>query len=297
METVLKNAIKKQIEELKGIEFQSFIDKLYIKFYGDKFVPVKPKRDKGNDGILHGNTVLAVYSPEKYELNKFKTKIENDYEIYAENWANKYPNWQVIFNGEWTAGMVEFVEALKSDSQKVGIKHILEKIDGLNWGKRREIADDLGVDDQFLIYDILTKVIDDLLKRGDDNSTNKLENIPGKVKYIKEKIELNYSSVDIEAATDEYADCLRLFNRIKDIVQGYDDDDKGALKNKIRSGYNRFPSGNFKDKLERLTELYAERHKNDDLYKFHVKVVLIYFFEQCLIGEKTEEERNAAASS
>ena len=43
--------------------------------------------------------------------------------------------------------------------------------------------------------------------------------------------------------------------------------------------------------------LLIERFKNDDTYKFYVRVALIYFFEQCLIGEKTGEEKNAAAAS
>jgi hypothetical protein len=66
MEKVLFNAIKQQIQALKDISFQYFIDELYLKNYGDEFVPIKQKQDRGNDGILHGDTILAVYAPEKY---------------------------------------------------------------------------------------------------------------------------------------------------------------------------------------------------------------------------------------
>jgi hypothetical protein len=66
MEKVLYNAIKQQIQALKDISFQFFIDELYLKRYGDEFVPIKQKQDRGNDGILHGDTILAVYAPEEY---------------------------------------------------------------------------------------------------------------------------------------------------------------------------------------------------------------------------------------
>ena len=299
MEKVLHNAIKQQIQALKDISFQFFIDELYLKLYGDEFVPIKQKQDRGNDGILHGDTILAVYAPEKYTLRAFKKKVEEDFNSYNKNLSGKYPKWQVIFNGEWTTEMVNFVKTLKDDSQIIGINHILELINNLKWSKLKEIADYLNVDNQFFINDILAKVIEDLLKDMRKKGMDATGNVPGKATYIEEKIELNYSREDIETAVGEYEDCLVFFTLIKDIIKGYEDEDKSALKNKIRLDYNRHYVlyKDFPNTLNQLTEIYCERHKNDDIYRFYVRVVLIYFFEQCLIGKKTEEEKNAAAAS
>lgn len=299
MDKVLFTVIEQQISSLKEISFHYFIDELFIKYYGDDFIPIKQKRDRGNDGILNEDTILAIYSPEKYTLRAFKKKVEDDFESYTKNLSGKYPKWQVIFNGKFTNDMVQFVKSLKNDAQIISIEHILELIKNLGWGKQKEIADYLKIDNQFLIYDILAKVINDLMKDKNKKRIEDIENVPDKATYIEEKIELNYSIDDIETAVNEYEDSLLFFTIIKDIIKGYDDEDKKVLKNKISIDYNNnfLRCNDFKNTLNQLTEIYSERYKNDDIYKFYVRVALIYFFEQCLIGEKTGEEKNAAATS
>lgn len=297
MEKVLHDAIKQRIRSLTELSFHYFIDELYLKYYGNEFVPIKQKRDKGCDGILHGDTSLAIYSPEEYKLKAFKKKVEEDFNNYEKNLSDKYPKWQVVFNGQWTTEMVNFVKALKSDSQIVGSKHILEMIKDLKWSKLKEIADYLNIDKEFFIYDILAKVIEDLL--GDQNTGEDISIAVKKATYIEKKIKLNYSKKDIETALEEYEDCVVIFPRIQGIIKGYNEPDKGALKRKIKDEYDRqYPVyKDFKKTLNYLTGIYSARYDNDDIYKFYVRVVLIYFFEQCLIGKKTKEEKSGAASS
>ena len=43
MNKVLTNAIKNQIKSLLGIEFNEFINNLYIVAYGSRFTPIKQK--------------------------------------------------------------------------------------------------------------------------------------------------------------------------------------------------------------------------------------------------------------
>jgi len=49
--------------------------------------------------------------------------------------------------------------------------------------------------------------------------------------------------------------------------------------------------GTFGQRFQSLVHQYCHAHSSDDLYLFAVIVLLTFFFEQCLIGAKTEGER------
>ncbi|RYX87095.1 hypothetical protein EON73_02065, partial [bacterium] len=63
------------------------------------------------------------------------------------------------------------------------------------------------------------------------------------------------------------------------------------LKRRIMNDHNKL-SGSFKERLYNLTEQYTIAYGNikDDEYVKCVKSILLYMFEQCLIGRKTENE-------
>ena len=63
-----------------------------------------------------------------------------------------------------------------------------------------------------------------------------------------------------------------------------------ALKNKVITEYGKL-SGDFKTRLNNLTAALSGNHKNDQQYKYYVRVVLIYMFEICLIGKRSEAEK------
>lgn len=50
IKSILIEAIKTKIVNLTGSVFQDFITELFLIEYEDQFVPIKQKRDKGNDG-------------------------------------------------------------------------------------------------------------------------------------------------------------------------------------------------------------------------------------------------------
>jgi hypothetical protein len=52
-------------------------------------------------------------------------------------------------------------------------------------------------------------------------------------------------------------------------------------------------SGVFLDKLILMVNHLSGSKVVDEYYTYHMRVVLIYFFEQCLFGKKTEEEKTA----
>ncbi len=81
------------------------------------------------------------------------------------------------------------------------------------------------------------------------------------------------------------------FNTITNILSGYNDDEINTLKRRVINNYNKL-SGNFKERLYNLTDQYTTTYGNikDDEYVKCVKSILLYMFEQCLIGRKTENE-------
>lgn len=149
--------IKNQISNLKDISFQNFITELYSICYENNFDAIKQKRDKGCDGILNKNTIIAVYAPERYEINSFKNKIKNsnpkslgDFDKYENNWKNKYPNWQFIYNGEITGEMIDFLRALKQDVDFIDIVKIMRLITNLSPSKLKLIIDYLKIPNDYI---------------------------------------------------------------------------------------------------------------------------------------------------
>lgn len=107
--------------------------------------------------------------------------------------------------------------------------------------------------------------------------------------YIEDKIKLNFNVDDVENAKIEYLTSLGSMGKLKDILKSYDDEELAALKNIIITEDGKF-LGNFKTRLNYLTDSLAGNHKSDQLYKYYVRVVLLYMFEICLIGKRLEAE-------
>lgn len=100
---------------------------------------------------------------------------------------------------------------------------------------------------------------------------------------------MNYDEEDVQGAITEYEESIPFRNRLKVVLKSYSDLEISKLKLHIIRHYNML-SGDFKTRLNHLTDILSERNKNDADYKNYVRVILIYCFEICLIGKKTEVE-------
>jgi hypothetical protein len=286
MEPIFEYQIRVSIQKLKENNFQDFINELLVKKYGLRFTPIKQKRDKGCDGIIEDRTVIAVYAPETPVLREFKKKANDDYDKYKADWCGRYPHWCFIYNGEFTAEMVQCVADLGSNINKWDIHHIMDIIRGLNWAKKRELATYLRVDEKYFINDVLKNVVEDMIRNSGQSIAPVEQKRPV---YIEEKIELNFSKEDIQSVLTEYEEALPYLTELKSVLKSYTDEEVASLKNKVIANYGKL-AGDFKIKLNNLNDELAERNKNDDVYRYYVRVVLIYFFEACLIGQKTKGE-------
>ncbi|MCB8938697.1 MAG: hypothetical protein H6654_10275 [Ardenticatenaceae bacterium] len=289
MSKLLSSLIQKQINNTYANDFQKFVEVLFVAYYGQNFTPIKPKRDKGCDGIINDSkTIIAVYGPEKRDLRAFKRKIKDDFDSFVTHWSKNYPNWQVVYNLTFTADEVQFVDSLNIKIIKQGPEHLLEIFDKLRWKQRRELAKHLGIDDAFYTNDLLETILEDLIQSSEIEENDIPDSRP---LYIEDKIALNYSPQEIDAAIEEYEDCLLYFGTLKKLLSGFSDKEQAILRARIRQDYNR-TNGEFSQRLEFLTDHYSMKYKNDDEYMFFIRIILIYFFERCFIGRKSKMEKS-----
>ncbi len=299
MDSTLKNTVKSKIDKLKALDFQNFINEFFIVYYGNNFTVIKQKHDKGSDGIINDDTIIACYAPESINFKDFEKKIdcvkkgmEGDFQKYQANWQATHPNWTVIYNGEWTENMVMKVQSLKSDAGRLGQINILNMIDELFWTKQRSVFNLLNIGDEYIKIDHLQQVIEDLIKiteqgnnKNQPNSINITKNLPIDLDV---KIALNYSGTDVDIAILEAMEYLQIAHLIKDILA--DVIQLPALKLKIQKDYLQLNSNlSFKECKQILKENYAGKRKNDETYCHYIDMFLLYIFEQCLIGKKTKD--------
>jgi len=286
MDNIARSVLQKKLESLKATYFQDALDKIFHTIFGSDFTQIKQKQDKGADGILNGDTIIAAYAPEKYSLSDFKVKIGDDFDKYKTNWQSTHPFWQVICNLELTTSMQKIVTELKADAKILCISGLVELIRKQSWTKRSLIFKSLDIPDNYLSNDILGTVIEDLIKLSDESS----KSIPyEKPTFIEEKTTLNLEPENVELFLEEYEQHLAYFSALAHVVKDQSTKNIQALRSKIRTTYMS-SSGSFSQKLKNMNDVLSGSKNNDEYYCLHLRIVLIYFFEQCLFGQKTSAE-------
>lgn len=296
MEKLLRNAFIVQIESKREFDFEDFIDELFLLKYGaDNYLPIRRVRDNGNDGtIISERKILACYAPKKYVRKDFEVKvlgsntIKGDFEKYKSEWESNFPNWEMLINHDVAPEQLTIIDNLDGNTSIKGIKQIISIIEDLPRAKLRKLAKFLEIE-SFIIQDYIRDILNDLLTNSIANEEIiKYKHAP----YVPKKIEINYNEEDVDGALSEFIEISQNFNIVETILVGYEDDEKGKIKFRVIDDFNKL-SGSFKEKLNNLTIQYTERYGNieDDDYHFYVKTILLYMFEQCLIGKKTDKEK------
>jgi hypothetical protein len=304
MDKTLRTSIETLLKGRRGFEFEALIKELYLIRHGASgFQPTRERSDEGADGIiLDSKTVIASYGPDLYNEKEFIKKVTGDYASYIKNWATKYPHWRLCYNGALSPAAIKLIydelgtiplpPGTKVESITVnGSDQIVRFIEDEFTNKQiREFAYFIGVPKELIVFDHIRALIDDLLKDAGDPK----EEIDYKAPVdIEEKIKLNYSKKDAEAATEEYQTLAidGILRKIWGILSIYGTEEITALKHRIKREFNN-QSGTFKSKLEGLTNLYVAKYANesDDDFVFYTRALLIYCFEQCMIGKRTAGE-------
>ncbi|WP_163832263.1 hypothetical protein [Spartinivicinus ruber] len=289
MDNIVREVLKTKIMGLKATAFQDALDRIYLSIYGEgNFQRVKQKHDGGSDGIINGETVLAVYAPEKYILNDFKRKVRADFESYTKNWEATHSKWEVVTNLESTAQMIQFVNMLKNGASLICIDGLLQKIGKQTWTVKTAIFRALDIPDHYLSNDVISTVIEDLIQISTQDDPFEPYEKPA---YIQDKIELNVSEEHVATFMDEYEDSLAIFPIVSTVVKSKSNADVAAIRNKVRSTYTSL-SGKFEKRLDELVKIMCQSKSIDDYYSHNMRIVMVYFFEQCLFGKKPKSEVN-----
>lgn len=290
MDNIVREIVKTKITSFKGTGFQDAIDRIFLCIYGESgFQRVKQKHDGGSDGILNGATILAAYAPEKYALNDFKKKISADFASYTKNWASTHAGWAVVTNLESTAQMIKHVNSLKSDARIVCIQALLQLVSDQTWTIKLSIFRALDISEKYITNDVISTVIEDLIKLSGDSVSFKPYEKPA---YIRDKISLNVSNENKDAFFDEYEESLAFFPTVSHVIKSRDQASVSALRSKIRASYLSL-NGTFEAKMNELVNLFTQEKYSDDFYRHNMRIVMLYFFEQCLYGIKPESEVNS----
>ncbi len=289
MDNILREVLKTRIKGLKATAFQDALDRIFLCIYGENdFQRVKQKHDGGSDGIVKNATILAAYAPEIYSLNNFKKKIKEDFESYKNNWESTHNKWQVVTNLESTAKMIKFVNDLKDGSTIICIERLLQKIADQTWTVKKAIFHALDIPEHYITYDVISTVIEDLIQISGQEEPFKPYEKPA---YIQDKIELNVSLEHQPSFVDEYEESLAIFPRVASVIKSKSQDSVAAIRSKVRSTFTSL-SGSFEQRLNQLVDVMSEGKSRDDYYRCNMRVIMIYFFEQCLIGIKPKSEAN-----
>lgn len=142
----------------------------------------------------------------------------------------------------------------------------------------------MGIGDEYIKYNIIEEAIKDIIQYAELEDYRRTEYpIPP-----TKKIELNYCEEEIEDAVSEFEDYLSNASFISDVLQNYNEQ-YTILLNKVRSDFSELDKAiTFKARLNIIIRQYSERSKkqDDDIYVYYIKMLMLYCFEQCIIGKK-----------
>jgi hypothetical protein len=305
MDKALKANIRELIKSKRGFEFENFISELNLIQHGsDGFQPTRERKDDGAEGlILSSKTIIAAYGPDAFDEKKFKQKVDDDFDDFLKKWADKNPNWIMHYNNSLAPIQLKIADNLKAlaTTQNIVTNHIsIKGIDQImhmietefSALQQRYVAKLLGVPNELIVFDHVRNIIDDLIQ----GTAIDKEVINYKLEVnIEEKIELNYTPEDKESAFEEYEELNTqgTLKKIWSILSTFQTEEINSLKLRIKRDFNN-ENGTFKYKLESLTNRYLHKYANeeDDYFHYYIRSLLVYCFEQCMIGRKTKNESN-----
>ncbi len=286
----LRDILKSKIEHLYGTQFNEIVDGIFSILYGENYKSIKQKKDLGSDGIIETEKVcLACYAPERYDKQKFEKKVDEDYRKYEKNYMRLGYKWRFITNQKLLGSMVTYIKNKITNADIWGIEELINFILNSLPSKRRKILSEIfSLSPELIEFDFVEEVIEEISKLKDEISDYHPQyDLP---KDTLKKIEKNFSDEDIEIVKRKfihfYAEHIGYLQKV---LKSLDDDFISNLKMAVLREYQILDEKlTFKGKFEYLVNRFSSKYPNDQEYKNYVELILLYFFEQCLIGTKPE---------
>lgn len=286
----LKDILKSKIDHLYGIQFNNKIDEMFSIIYGQNYKSIKQKRDLGSDGIIEIKEVcLACYAPEKYNKRKFEKKVDEDFSKYEEHYMNLGYKWRYITNQKLRGSMVTYIKNKDERVDIWGIDELINYILGLPPSVRRKILSEVFcLSPELIVFDFIEEVIEAILSLKEESPIYSPHY--GLPKDTIKKIEKNFEGEDIEIVKRKfnyfYAERVGYLQKV---LESFDNDYISNIKMTVLREYQNLDGNlNFKKKFGQLINRFSSKYPKDQEYKNYVELILLYLFEQCLIGVKPE---------
>lgn len=282
MKSPFEKELERKIRGLSGRRFEELVEKILKKKYGENFTPMNDNHDGGSDGIINNNEIVAVYSPKKrHDLDNFRSKVDDDFSDYQDNWQDDYPEWTFIYGGEFTYKRIIHLDQTRRDCGRKGLMDIIDLVLEFNWPKRRKIAEHLDMNPESFEYNAFKEVIDDILSSDTDFG---MESERDKPPGVEEKIKQNFENT--EARIRGFENIAQDLGDLRGLLRSsYNEQEIRVIKNKIINKFEDF-EGSFDSNFENTIDHFASRRPEDDIYGYYVRVIVYYCFERCLIGAK-----------
>lgn len=304
-----KNSIRKIIEDRisakTGNDFQDFCDRLCLKLHPDDYTPVRAggrNGDQKNDGYCPKARIFfqAHGIRNNTQAKKIKDKIAEDLKGCVE----KHPDVQkwIYLTNQTLIGEIEtFVDSLRPQYPNVTIEtwghlKIAETIASLDIKIISEIIDinlpEKLTEEQEVT--ILDEIFEDILKtikgkQADYSYTTSIN--------LDEKIQINFSSDEEREEVKEYLKYalskLKLIEDRMAIEESSNQDDIHAFVVGLYRKYKKSGKTNMENLIALFDDVLPKSKKNDIHYQNLAKALILFFFDDCTIFEKTKEEKYA----
>jgi hypothetical protein len=306
-DNTLRKIIEDKISALSS-NFQDFCDRLGLKLYPNDYTPVRaggPKGDMSNDGYCPKLRIFfAAHATRGEEISKMKLKIKSD----LEGCISKHPDvkqWIFLTNDTLLGEVETFIDELRRDNESVvietwGHKIIANKISELpksdiayildmNFGTSYELDEAINEKEREVINEIFEGVIAHL--RDGKERINK-ERI-----NLEDKIKLNFKDEsDREAVRKYFLYALTKVDLVEQRIRQEDGDIQNDLHSHMFNKYYELKLRNSTNILilHQLFEMFVPaRKEKSPVYLNLARAFVLFFFDDCTIFEKTNEEKKS----
>lgn len=314
----LETAIRDKIKLVDGKQFQQLFWNIEMLRYADLQTP-KMQHDLGNDGYSIGARIFfACYGPEsvKYDNAATVIKMDTDYKSFCKNWKNKH-----VFT-KWVFVTKDNLMG-KPHQKLVDLNREQDGVDKEIWGLEQIVREALCLDEKNIIrifdlppaylqkennekrdFGIIGEIFDSLFKEKIQAADVEVIKNSDHYTSLSEKLPLNFSGKELDMAKEMV---VRNWER-KALVERYVSDEStvaggrvDALIDMVQSDFRRIKGANHHEVpiesveiIENLAREYvsSDKQSNPD-YIAGSRAIILYFFELCFLGDKTDKEKAA----
>jgi len=279
-----------------------------LKFYDEDFTNLRNANEDNPNAesidLIDEEKQLAVQVTSRTDAKKIKDTIKGFYE--------HYPNLKriiiLLIGREKPKFRVDFTENGKyhfnPETDIIDIQDIINKFNTYDANKLKRILqfleselgyNPLTLTNQEANRDILAEIFD-YLYRSQIDVKNSIQDDKKDLTHIKKKIPLNFNKTDEGIINTLFFDYFKYEPLIREFIDAEDNPFRiDGLKNKIQTEYCKIQNLNSPNEkinnpyiFDEIAKILTPNIKAE--YLFNAKLIVLYFFERCDIGEKTDSE-------